>query len=179
MTMPKRSRFRRVLKWTGVVMCAVILIAWGVSLRWCIIGINSQYTISIDNGYLTLGVSTRDPGVPKVSDIYYLPIYAPWHLVRIEPIMSLGFGLPRTLTVVEFVDVGAPVLKALQYKGLRVPFWLLLLTVMIPLALCIRRDRRSSPTSGHCPACGYNLTGNLSGICPECGEPCKPDASVT
>ena len=22
-----------------------------------------------------------------------------------------------------------------------------------------------------CAACGYNLTGNLSGVCPECGEP--------
>ena len=22
---------------------------------------------------------------------------------------------------------------------------------------------------GHCQVCGYNLTGNVSGICPECG----------
>ena len=29
--------------------------------------------------------------------------------------------------------------------------------------------------SGHCNKCGYNLTGNLSGICPECGT----DASST
>ncbi len=26
---------------------------------------------------------------------------------------------------------------------------------------------------GHCQKCGYNLTGNVSGKCPECGEPCK------
>ena len=32
---------------------------------------------------------------------------------------------------------------------------------------------------GHCQKCGYNLTGNVSGICPECGEPCEPDASAT
>ncbi len=24
---------------------------------------------------------------------------------------------------------------------------------------------------GHCRRCGYNLTGNVSGICPECGQP--------
>ena len=23
---------------------------------------------------------------------------------------------------------------------------------------------------GHCPECGYDLTGNESGVCPECGE---------
>ena len=23
---------------------------------------------------------------------------------------------------------------------------------------------------GHCQKCGYNLTGNVSGVCPECGE---------
>jgi hypothetical protein len=27
----------------------------------------------------------------------------------------------------------------------------------------------------NCPACGYNLTGNLSGICPECGTPVPPE----
>jgi hypothetical protein len=25
--------------------------------------------------------------------------------------------------------------------------------------------------AGHCTACGYDLTGNVSGICPECGKP--------
>jgi len=32
-------------------------------------------------------------------------------------------------------------------------------------------DRRI-PT-GHCQKCGYNLTGNVSGVCPECGTPIK------
>jgi hypothetical protein len=27
----------------------------------------------------------------------------------------------------------------------------------------------------HCQSCGYNLTGNVSGVCPECGEPCETD----
>lgn len=27
--------------------------------------------------------------------------------------------------------------------------------------------------AGHCPDCGYNLTGNKSGICPECGREIK------
>ena len=30
-----------------------------------------------------------------------------------------------------------------------------------------RRERREH---GLCVACGYDLTGNVSGVCPECGE---------
>ena len=26
------------------------------------------------------------------------------------------------------------------------------------------------PAPNRCQACGYNLTGNISGVCPECGE---------
>ena len=33
-------------------------------------------------------------------------------------------------------------------------------------ALSVRRHRRSL---GRCPDCGYDLTGNTSGVCPECG----------
>jgi ABC-type ATPase with predicted acetyltransferase domain len=32
------------------------------------------------------------------------------------------------------------------------------------------RDRRAQRiAAGRCATCGYSLTGNLSGICPECG----------
>ncbi|MBI5864182.1 MAG: hypothetical protein HZB38_06720 [Planctomycetes bacterium] len=30
------------------------------------------------------------------------------------------------------------------------------------------------PLPGHCPRCGYNLTGNTSGVCPECGMSARP-----
>ncbi len=33
----------------------------------------------------------------------------------------------------------------------------------------IRRLRRRRHNL--CVTCGYNLTGNVSGVCPECGEP--------
>lgn len=31
---------------------------------------------------------------------------------------------------------------------------------------------------GHCRTCGYDLTGNVSGICPECGSPCCDPAAT-
>ena len=56
---------------------------------------------------------------------------------------------------------------------LRVPFWFLsLLFAVYPTVAFIRgpyrRHRRRK--KGLCLKCGYDLTGNLSGVCPECGE---------
>lgn len=31
------------------------------------------------------------------------------------------------------------------------------------------REGRPLPPPGHCWKCGYDLTGNVSGVCPECG----------
>lgn len=47
--------------------------------------------------------------------------------------------------------------------------WLLLAT-MLPTALLWWLDRRIIQP-GHCRKCGYDLTGNVSGVCPECGMP--------
>jgi hypothetical protein len=56
-------------------------------------------------------------------------------------------------------------------ESIIVPMWpvLVLLSICPPILLirAIRRRMRLKP--GHCP-CGYNLTGNTSGICPECGQ---------
>ena len=48
------------------------------------------------------------------------------------------------------------------------PLWLPLLSLAIPTALLWYRDRR--PPRGHCQECGYNLTGNVTGVCPEYGR---------
>lgn len=45
----------------------------------------------------------------------------------------------------------------------------------------IKYSSHKSPL-GHCKHCGYNLTGNVTGICPECGKPVPPtipDSSKT
>jgi hypothetical protein len=40
------------------------------------------------------------------------------------------------------------------------------------------RPRTAYPPAGHCRRCGYNLTGNVSGVCPECGTPVPEQGSA-
>ena len=52
------------------------------------------------------------------------------------------------------------------------PDWsLVLLGALLPAARFVgRRVRHHRQKAGKCPACGYDLTGNVSGVCPECGD---------
>jgi hypothetical protein len=52
-----------------------------------------------------------------------------------------------------------------------IPYWFLVAaTVVLPLCwLAPRLKRRLRTRKGYCPACGYNLTANTTGICSECG----------
>jgi len=60
-----------------------------------------------------------------------------------------------------------------------IPLWLPLAVVATPTAFLFWYDRRRRIPPGHCQRCGYNLTGNVSGICSECGESCEAEASAT
>ena len=54
-------------------------------------------------------------------------------------------------------------------KIIALPLLPVLLVIGVSTALLWYRDRR--PPKGHCQNCDYDLTGNVSGVCPECGEP--------
>ena len=47
------------------------------------------------------------------------------------------------------------------------PLWMFALAVAFPATVWHCNRRRFPP--GHCQRCGYDLTGNVSGRCPECG----------
>ena len=57
---------------------------------------------------------------------------------------------------------------ALRRFYLQIPLWMPLLLIASVTAWLWRLDR-PPPPPGHCP-CGYDLTGNESGTCPECGK---------
>jgi hypothetical protein len=49
-----------------------------------------------------------------------------------------------------------------------IPDWVFCMSALAVFILALYRLRRRR---GHCLTCGYNLTGNISGVCPECGTP--------
>ncbi len=53
----------------------------------------------------------------------------------------------------------------------RLPVWGIAVLLMIPPIRDSFRERRRASRKGRneCLQCGYNLTGNVSGLCPECG----------
>jgi hypothetical protein len=64
-----------------------------------------------------------------------------------------------------------PLVKS-AYQGY-VPFWFILIVVSFyPLYYFVGNPIRRSwhRKRGLCQHCGYDLTGNVSGVCPECGE---------
>ena len=82
---------------------------------------------------------------------------------------SLGFTLPK-FRIRTLEESGEPLTIGL----IEAPFWLLVLIGTAILGVLWRREIRScfSRTNGpHCKTCGYNLTGNESGVCPECATP--------
>jgi hypothetical protein len=52
-----------------------------------------------------------------------------------------------------------------------VPFWLVTPIAAAPVLVVFAREvrRRRRAARNRCAVCGYDLTGNVSGVCPECG----------
>ncbi|GJM24249.1 MAG: hypothetical protein DHS20C16_06640 [Phycisphaerae bacterium] len=66
-----------------------------------------------------------------------------------------------------------PVLMQADYLAIKTIIAMLLL-MFIPVALSAYWFwRMDNQPEGRCLDCGYNLTGNVSGVCPECGTPIK------
>lgn len=134
-------------------MCAAILIAWALSLRWCINCVEfggGKEPLRICNGQIIAWL-----GPPRF------------------PFPGLGHGHARGF------GLGLPIRVNLGgHELIRIPLWLPLVIVATPTATLLWRDRRRI-LPGYCKQCGYNLTGNVSGVCPECGEPRHSESTTT
>ena len=130
------------MKWTGLSLCFTFIVSWGLSIY--------GYA-GVDYGRLNIVLMCGGLRAIQFKPPYEQPT-AFQHWWRLESCLLL---VPEVMSTgsVEFL--------------LFVPFWIPLLAAAIPTYILWRRDRRKP--EGCCQQCGYDLTGNESGVCSECG----------
>lgn len=152
--MKRRSRLRRVVKWGGVALSLLVLLVWIVTL-WRNLGF--FYVKSLVRGmqFTEVGVGQAELWCSR----YDLP-KGP------EPTRSFKFYLtpPNDSQYRHWLP---HVVRHQGFCRVILPLWIPLWLVALPTIFLFWHDCRVPP--GHCQTCGYDLTGNTSGVCPECG----------
>ena len=145
--MRRRSRTARFLKWVSTTACLLVVTLWGFSYsRYRLIYIDYPYgTVFLERGRVCQPFSGRTPPALRGQE--------GWHVFRkSDPLPAVD--------------------------DIYLPLWLPALLVGGPAAFLWYSDvawwwRSQYPSPGHCQNCGYDLTGNVSGVCPECGTTVK------
>lgn len=155
---------RRIVKWAISAASAAALLLWiasamgrGVSARY------GQWEVAASRSCLR--VSYYEPVArqqPLRVETYTLP--PRWSSSWVK---RLGLIRPR-------IDRSAPeyMCESMIFPGVQclvIPCWMPSVALLVASAGLWWRDRRRFP-AGHCWKCGYNLTGNVSGVCSECGS---------
>ncbi|MBU0719270.1 MAG: hypothetical protein KJ749_13560 [Planctomycetes bacterium] len=149
------SRVRRVLKWIGLSLSLSMLVLWSINVAWGIkYESTSKWYVALIHGRIIYQANYPRPASGGWLCNYYWPN-------RMEVLAEEGF--------LEFLyeALGFSLPGPFAPGCYRVPIWLVLVLVGVPTAILWWRDRRPPP--GFCQSCGYDLTGNVSGICSECG----------
>lgn len=142
----KQRRWRRRLAWLNLGGVLALIVVSAASFQWSLIYTGSTRQVIFTAGGLVIG-----PKPARIGRGFELAgsmaAMLPW-MERLE----FFFKMPSwSGTDSLFIPFGWPVV--ILAAGSMFALW------KVP---------RGFP-DGHCQSCGYNLTGNESGICPECG----------
>ena len=157
--MRRRSRTRRVLKWVGTAASLAIASVWlGSAFLFVRLPLGTNEAIVFRGGGCLLLTGRSEVGGPMMF------------AVSLQP--RGGFGLHGPWSGSATWRAGGTTV----YRWF--PLWPALPVVVIPTALLWFVDRRRRIPPGHCRKCGYDLTGNVSGRCPECGDEVGADRGI-
>ena len=149
-----RSRTRRIANWTGLVVIAVLMLAQVVGNWWSFQWSSDHLQIRLAGGaFAVTHVLVTESGHATVT----LESWTGHH----------GWNAGRPGTWRWWFEFGTIALDpGTSVWIITLPLWVPLLAIAIPTAWLWRRDRRHPP--GRCRKCGYDLTGNVTGVCSEC-----------
>ena len=171
--MKRRRRLRRVLKWCGLAACFLILEAFVVSLSrsvWWTTATNLRiehrgFYFGLRRGALWLQYHHWKPVFPAGRRVGG-PYPGGWGTTR--PFTGDWIGWSPDVEWIWWFQFSSKRRPTGLTTEIVIPMWFLLALAFILTAYLWYRDRRRWPP-GHCQKCGYDLTGNESGRCPECG----------
>jgi hypothetical protein len=157
---------RNVLKWTGTCLCVLVLILAGVNLWWGVGWASPRMDVCLGSSCGCLTVAWTNHGLGTWVGMGTGP---GWSVQRVNNSWTdlRGWG--------EFATLPRCYGAAWPMRYVTLPLWIVLLLAGVPAALLWWQDPRRIPL-GHC-RCGYDLTGNVSGHCPECGTAVEPAPS--
>ena len=147
--MRKRSPGQRVAVWFGLAGCTLSLAFWWLTSVIYINYNNPSFGFGACDGVLYVWAGDR------------LGVSNPYGEFVVEsPIPNVWLEVwPRIAR-----DSNGYMVACMQS-------WWVFLTIATVTGFLWWRNRSFPP--GHCQKCGYNLTGNVSGVCSECGEPTR------
>ena len=165
--MARLRRRWRVAKWAGVLAAIVLLLGWTATNQYLLI-----YQTSVRRYYVELnlarGCLNCSFGQPLEVMRGLGDVWRGWHIVR-NPLLL--FGWFAGLQFFRWTPQCGPTMP--RGWSIALPLWIPFLLIAIPTAFLFWLDRRRIPPHC-CQKCGYDLTGNTSGTCPECGAPAGP-----
>ena len=146
-------RARRFFKWVTLGACILITTLWAAGWRWSFSYSTTHWSVAVVGGVFGITIG-------RVGTLYQYPL--------------------NRLNIEEFPRKWRWMIWRPHYTSFApspgfvviIPLWMVFLPVALLTAMLWRHDPRSLP--GRCRGCGYNLTGNVTGICPECGQPAGP-----
>lgn len=178
-----KRRLFRVASVVSILLGLVILVLWTRSYR--------VYDLCAHEAYS--GIGTEIISVSGRLVFYHFNNYPhgnsppqDFGIEQISPLSRMGRGLLTEYDFsgarhlwnrLGFVAISRPVFgSGTSYVVISTPDWAVVGALsVLPLAGILRRHWirriRKRGLAGRCVTCGYNLTGNVSGVCPECGSP--------
>ena len=140
------KRKRRSVKWVGAAACALLLCGW-IGTFWSAFGYQAPtVAVNLSVGCFQVSVYPKAGNATQTQGWF-----AAW-----QPYQA--FWLPKLIR-------GRS--KPSRTTHVFVPLWIPLLVVAAATILAFRFDQRFAP--GHCQMCDYDLRGDFSAGCPECG----------
>lgn len=166
--MGRSRRFFRRMTWAGGISCALILIAWLWSTRNSAMYIRDNWRINLFSGLLSYEQNQLIAAITTIRNR------------SAQFRSSKGLTPTATASFWSVVPVPSGLDSTYGFRGCHIafeqwentvilPMWMILSMAAAGTGLCAWLSRWRL-RRGFCAECDYCLTGNMSGVCPECGS---------